>query len=138
MTVRVPPYRHHVVPIVLISFTDQIDESLFTYLKSLSPAALDLELRALTTLPALTVFANALARRLRSRRDFEAVQALVGVFTRMHGEVIVENANADDEEGRELEEAVESLLEAQKTESARLLELVASSVGALGFVRDVL
>ena len=114
------------------------DESLFTYLKTLSPAALDLELRALTTLPALTVFANALSQRLRSRCDFEAVQALIGAFTRMHGEVIVENANADDDEGRELEEAVESLLEVQKAEIARLRELVASSVGALGFVRDVL
>jgi uncharacterized protein YicC (UPF0701 family) len=56
----------------------------------------------------------------------------------MHGEVIVENANADDDEGRDLEEAVESLLEAQRSEGARLRELVASSVGALGFVRDVL
>lgn len=92
----------------------------------------------MATLPALAVFANALAQRLRSRRDFEAVQALVGVFTRMHGEVIVENANGDDEDGRALEEAVSSLLEAQKSESARLLELVSSSMGALGFVRDVL
>ena len=111
---------------------------MFTYLKALSPAAFDLELRALTTLPALTIFTNALAQRLRTRRDFEAVQALVGTFMRMHGEVIVENANADSEEGRELEGVIELLLETQRTESSRVLDLVASSFGALSFVRDII
>ncbi|PPQ86912.1 hypothetical protein CVT25_009798 [Psilocybe cyanescens] len=105
-------------------------ESFFTHAKHLSPAALDLELRSLSTLPSLALLLHALAQRLRAHRDFEAVQAMQGVFLRAHGDVLVANA--------EMRAALEEMREVQRRESARVLELIASSLGTLGFVRDTL
>jgi len=48
----------------------------------------------------------------------------------MHGDVIVANT--------ELQSDLEELLGVQRNESQRVLELIASSLGALGFVRDTL
>ncbi|KII88291.1 hypothetical protein PLICRDRAFT_54133 [Plicaturopsis crispa FD-325 SS-3] len=105
-------------------------ESFFAYAKTLSPAALDLELRTLSSLDSLRTFIHTLTRRLQSHRDFEAVQTLQNVFLRMHADVIIENV--------ELQRSVEALKEVQQRESARVLELIASSLGTLGFVRDTL
>lgn len=105
-------------------------EEFFTYAKSLSPAAIDLELRSLVTLDALRTFLTALNRRLRSHRDFEAVQSFQNVFLRMHGDVLTANP--------ELQEELEMLQDAQRKESEKLLELLASSLGTLSFVRDTL
>lgn len=104
-----------------------LDEAFFSFAKTLSPAAIDLELRSLVTLQSLQIFLNALKRRLLSRRDFEAVQAFQNVFLRMHGDVIVKN--------RELQGGLAELLAVQRKESQRVLELIASSLGTLGFVR---
>ncbi|KAL7283597.1 hypothetical protein ACG7TL_003032 [Trametes sanguinea] len=105
------------------------DEDFFNYAKALSPAAMDLELRSLVTLDALRMFLAALTHRLRSHRDFEAVQTFMAVFLRMHGDVLASNP--------ELQRDLETLAEAQRKESERLLELLASSLGTLNFVRDV-
>ncbi|PCH37842.1 Utp21-domain-containing protein [Wolfiporia cocos MD-104 SS10] len=105
-------------------------EEFFNFAKSLSPAALDLELRSLVTLDEMRTFLTALTRRLRSHRDFEAVQTFQNVFLRMHGDVLVENA--------ELRGELETLQEVQRKESEKLLELLASSLGTLSFVRDTL
>ncbi|KDQ61049.1 hypothetical protein JAAARDRAFT_152054 [Jaapia argillacea MUCL 33604] len=105
-------------------------ESFFTYTKSLSPAAIDLELRSLTSLSSLRLFLNALLQRLLSHRDFEAVQTLLAVFLRMHGEVFVA--------GVELKGDLERLLEVQKRETERVGELIDSCLGILAFVRDTL
>lgn len=106
------------------------DETFFSFSKTLSPAAIDLELRSLVALESLQIFLNALRRRLLSHRDFEAVQAFQKVFLRIHGDVIVAN--------RELQSGLEELLGVQRKESQRVLELIASSLGTLGFVRDTL
>jgi hypothetical protein len=106
------------------------DESFFAYVKTLSPAALDLELRSLVTLDQLRLFLGALVGRLSSRRDFEAVQTLQNVFLRMHGETIIAN--------EELRSSLETLNQTQRNESEKVLELLASSLGTLGFVRDVM
>jgi U3 small nucleolar RNA-associated protein 21 len=105
------------------------DETLFSYAKTLSPAALDLELRSLVTLDQLRTFLDALIGRLRSRRDFEAVQTLQNVFLRMHGETIIAN--------EELRSSLELLGQIQRSESDKVLELLSASLGTLGFVRDV-
>ncbi|KAF8163624.1 Utp21-domain-containing protein [Crassisporium funariophilum] len=105
-------------------------EGFFNYAKMLSPAALDLELRSLVTLEHLSLFINALNQRLTSHRDFEAVQAFQNVFLRMHGDVLVANS--------EMRHELENLIEVQRKESRRVLELIASSLGTLGFVRDTL
>lgn len=106
------------------------DESLFSYIKALTPAAIDLELRALITLEGLGIFVNALIRRLRAHKDFDAVQTFMGVLLRLHGEVFVANP--------ELRESLEILREVQVEESRRVLDVVSASLGALSFVRDVL
>ncbi|KAJ3972683.1 Utp21 specific WD40 associated putative domain-containing protein, partial [Lentinula raphanica] len=105
-------------------------EDFFSFAKSLSAAALDLELRSLGTLHSLRTFINALRQRLLSHQDFEAVQTFLNIFLRMHADIIISNS--------ELHEDVEKLMIVQRSESQRLLELVASSLGALGFVRDTL
>lgn len=82
------------------------------------------------TLDSLRTFTNALTQRLLSHQDFEAVQAFLNVFLRMHADTIISNT--------ELHADVERLLTVQRSESQRILELIASSLGALGFVRDTL
>ncbi|KAJ3511888.1 hypothetical protein NLJ89_g3846 [Agrocybe chaxingu] len=104
--------------------------SFFNYAKMLSPAALDLEIRSLVTLDSLSLFINALTQRLQSHRDFEAVQAMQNVFLRIHADVLLANP--------EMLSDLEELREVQQKESRRVLELIASSLGVLGFVRDIL
>ena len=106
------------------------DEDFFHFTKSLSPAAVDLELRLLDTLESLRLFIRALVQRLLSHRDFEAVQTFQNVFLRIHADVILENP--------ELQEELTKLKEIQRKESERILELVASSLGTLSFVRDTI
>lgn len=91
---------------------------------------MDVEIRSLVTIENLQLFMIALIQRLRSRRDFEAVQTYQNVFLRIHGEVLVANP--------ELLETMEKLLNVQKSESERVLDLVTSSLGTLAFVREVL
>ncbi|KAJ3552995.1 hypothetical protein NM688_g3858 [Phlebia brevispora] len=105
-------------------------ENFYSYVKTLSPAAIDLEIRSLVTLEAQRLFLTALIQRLRSHRDFEAVQAFQNVFLRLHGDVLVAN--------QELLDVLVKLQDVQRTESERVLELLASSLGTLGFVRDTL
>lgn len=106
------------------------DDELFDYIKSLSPAATDIELRSLVTLDHLRQFIHALKRRLQSHKDFEAVQTLQNVFLQMHGDILLDN--------EELLSELEKLLEIQEKESERIVELLASSLGTLGFVRDTI
>lgn len=65
-----------------------------------------------------------------SHRDFEAVQTFQNVFLRMHADVIIANT--------EIQGELKDLMEVQRHESERVLELIASSLGTLGFVRDTL
>jgi U3 small nucleolar RNA-associated protein 21 len=113
-----------------ISDSHFADESFFNYAKMLSPAALDLELRSLVGLDVLSSFMNALRQRLLSHRDFEAVQAMQNVFIKMHGDVLIANP--------EVRQDLEGLLSVQEKESQRVLELITSSLGTLGFVRETL
>ncbi|KAL5511171.1 UTP21 [Sanghuangporus vaninii] len=106
-------------------------EDFFVYLKTLTPAGLDLELHSLgSSLDGLRTFMNALCQRLHSHRDFEAVQAVIGAMLRMHGEVFVANP--------ELRDSLETLREAETQESKRIMEAITASLGTLSFVRDVL
>ena len=104
------------------------DEAFFAFAKLLSPAAVDLEIRSLVTIEDLQVFLNALSQRLKSRRDFEAVQTYLNLFLRVHGEILIQNA--------ELRSDLEALLLLQKQESSRLLDSISSCLGTLAFVRD--
>jgi U3 small nucleolar RNA-associated protein 21 len=96
----------------------------------LQPAALDLELRSLNSIQILKTFMRALRRRLATHRDFEGVETMMNVFLHIHADVLITN--------EELREGLEELEEVQKKESRRVLELITSSLGTLGFVRDTL
>jgi len=103
-------------------------EVFFAYTKSLSPAAADLEIRSLATVQDLSLFLRALSQRLKSRRDFEAVQTYLNVFLRAHGEMLVSNP--------ELRSDLDAFLSLQRQESSRLLDSIAACLGTLAFVRD--
>lgn len=107
-----------------------IDEGFFHQVKILQPVALELELRSLTSLQSLKVFMHALVQRLKTRRDFEAIEAVMSVFLRLHADILITN--------KELKESLEELEEVQRTQSQRLSDLISSSLGTLNFVRDIL
>jgi U3 small nucleolar RNA-associated protein 21 len=89
---------------------------------------LDLEIRSLSSLEHLSLFLTALIGRLRSHRDFEAVQAIMSVFLTVHGDLLISN--------EELAGQMEDLREAQGKEGKRLSELVGYAMGTLGFLRS--
>ncbi|WVQ86757.1 hypothetical protein IAS59_000473 [Cryptococcus gattii] len=99
----------------------------FEYMKALPPSTLDLEIRSLISLAHLSSFINALTQRLKSHRDYEAIQAIMSVFLRVHGDMLIANA--------ELKEGLEALKVEQERESKRLRELVGYALGTLGFLR---
>ncbi|KAJ3294723.1 hypothetical protein HK104_003329 [Borealophlyctis nickersoniae] len=71
--------------------------SFMTYAQSLSPAAIDFEIRSLSlenNLANLRYFVAALQEQLETRKGFELVQAYLNVFLKIHGDVIV-NSSAD-------------------------------------------
>ena len=121
-------------------------ESFFTYVKMLSPAALDLEVRMLSmnprpsSQPTILLFIIVLTKRLESHRDFELVQSLMVVFIRFHGDTIirscVKSPNGTSSEADEVQIALERLGEVQKRESGRVLGLIGNAMGILGFVRE--
>ncbi len=106
-------------------------EPVISCLKTLSPAAADIEIRSLNPLRPYTelrVFVSALASRLRLKRDYELVQAWMAVFLRIHGELLTQD-----------ESLVESLKEwraEQETEATRLNGLVGYCAGVVGFLRS--
>jgi U3 small nucleolar RNA-associated protein 21 len=110
--------------------TSITDEAFFAFAKSLSPAAVDLEIRSLVTVQDLSTFLNALTQRLKSRCDFEAVQTYLNLFFRVHGEMLIQST--------ELRGDMEALLLLQKQESSRLLDSISSCLGTLAFVRDTI
>lgn len=76
----------------------------------------------------MSAFIAALNGRLRSHRDFEAVQAFLAVFLAVHGDVLIANP--------ELRGQLERLETEQKKESKRLMELISYSLGTLSFLRS--
>jgi U3 small nucleolar RNA-associated protein 21 len=105
--------------------------SLLTYLSSLPPSAADIAIRTLDTTEPYTeprTFIQALTARLRERRDYELVQAWMSVFLRLHGDVVVREAELVGELRKWQEEA--------KRERERVGGLVGYSVGVVGWVRS--
>lgn len=103
------------------------DNAFFEYAKALSPSSLDLEIRFMVSLDHLALFLNALVSRLKSHKDFEAVQALMSVFLTVHSDVLMGN--------EELSSKLKELRTEQKKESGRLRELVGYAMGTLSFLR---
>ncbi|KAG0764980.1 hypothetical protein G6F33_002109 [Rhizopus arrhizus] len=73
------------------TYTDYVE-----YAKSLSPAAIDVELRSFTIDPELTLlnyFLEAIVYMLKSRKNFELAQAWLSVFLNIHGDLIISNTS---------------------------------------------
>ncbi|KAK9464493.1 Utp21 specific WD40 associated putative domain-containing protein [Lipomyces arxii] len=101
-----------------------------SHLKSLSPAATDLEIRALDGLEVerLVYFVTALTDRLRTRQDYDLVQAWMSMFLKIHGDVIVANIDT-------VREALEEWDKVEKKEKERVEELVGYVNGVSSFLR---
>lgn len=123
------------------------DEAFFTRLFSLTPSALDVEIRSLATENELILFIKALTARLKSRKDFEAVQAVMNVFLTAHSEVLIgegeEPSFGDDmeEDGTkgadDLKKALQDMLDVQVKETKAIGNLVRSSLGMVAWARGV-
>ncbi|KAK0544166.1 rRNA-processing protein utp21 [Tilletia horrida] len=132
---------------------------LFQYLHSLSTPNIDLEIRSLARVQDFTNFLRAMTIRLQAHLDYEAVQAMLAVFVRVHGEALIANGvrlkssqaqddsgfieldgmddEAAEEQGRALAEAVRLLLVELHTESSRVMELLDYCLGSLSLIRDI-
>lgn len=97
------------------------------HLKTLSPAAADIEIRSLNP-EELTTFVSALTHRLRQKRDYELVQAWMSVFLKIHGEAIPGNAD--------LRDVLVEWRQWQEVEGKRLGDLVGFCGGVVGFIRS--
>ncbi|KAI5310753.1 hypothetical protein KEM55_002591 [Ascosphaera atra] len=118
-------------------------ESFIEYLKSLSPAKADLEIRSLDPIMRrdhneMADFVAALTERLRTRRDFELVNAWMAVFLRVHSDT-VGSVTADVEQvpgGKLLVKRLDEWKSEQQRESKRLSEMVGYCRGIVGFLRS--
>ena len=97
------------------------------HLSTLSPSAADIEIRSLNP-EELVPFVAALTYQLRSKRDYELVQAWMAVFLRIHGDAVPGNAG--------LRQALVEWREWQGREGKRLGDLVGFCGGVVGFMRS--
>lgn len=113
-------------------------EAFITHLKTLSPAAADIEIRSLsspiTSLDSdsdacneLVAFVRALSAVCASRRDFELGQAWMAVFLKVHSDVVVEDL--------ELREQVREWRDRMAEEKERVEMLAQYCGGMVGFLR---
>lgn len=131
-------------PLLNNAAVDEFFEKLF----ALSPSALDLEVRSLASTEQLVLFLRALTQRLRSRRDFEAVQAVLNVFLAIHTDQLSGAADdeatelfgteGDDDDHKEmLQDALTDMLNAQLQETQKVGSLVRTSLGMVAWARGV-
>ncbi|KAN0061776.1 rRNA-processing protein utp21 [Thecaphora frezii] len=123
----------------------------FLYLSTLSVPALDVEIRSLTLPADLALFLDVLTRRLEEHLDFEAVQAMLALFLRIHSDVLIQNGVVPpsllggggegevevDEEASTLAKAVARCIAAHQREGRRLVDLLEHCLGTLSFLRGL-
>ena len=97
------------------------------HFKTLSPSTADIEIRSLNP-EELVPFVSALTFQLRSKRDYELVQAWMAVFLRIHGEAVLGNPG--------LRQALVEWRKWQEREGKRLADLVGFCAGVVGFLRS--
>ncbi|KAJ2331593.1 rRNA-processing protein utp21 [Coemansia sp. RSA 2673] len=105
--------------------------AVFEYLKELNPSAIDLELRTLPVddnLRAVKAFIQASTAHLRSKRDFELVQAYLQVFLNVFGDII--KANTED-----LEPLLVELRKESKSQWSTIDGLIRYSACMVEFMR---
>ncbi|CAG8562427.1 22829_t:CDS:10, partial [Racocetra persica] len=92
----------------------------FNYAKTLNPSAIDFELRTLSldnNFEDLTFFLDAIKSRLKSKKDFELVQAYLNHFLKIYGDIITSNYES-------LGSHLESILNEHRKEWNRIDELL--------------
>ncbi|WWC70746.1 uncharacterized protein I206_104697 [Kwoniella pini CBS 10737] len=100
----------------------------YEYIKSLPPSTLDLEIRSLSSLEHLLAFLNSLINRLKSNKDYEAVQTILSIFLSVHNDLLIQNPE-------EFKIKLIELKEQQNKHTKRIRELVGYNLGTLGFLR---
>ncbi|CAG8647186.1 26118_t:CDS:10 [Gigaspora margarita] len=103
----------------------------FNYAKTLNPSAIDFELRTLSldnNFEDLRVFLDAIKSRLKSKKDFELVQAYLNHFLKIYGDIISGNYEL-------LGSNLESILNEHKKEWSRIDELLHYNNCILEFFR---
>lgn len=116
-------------------------ESFIEHLKSLPPAKVDVEIRSLSPQvqegqSELSAFVCALSSRLRSKRDFELVNAWMAVFLKAHCDVIERCSGLNTDEYSVLKDSLDTWIRVQQVEARRLTELVGYCRGVVGFLRS--
>ncbi|KAI8967024.1 Utp21 specific WD40 associated putative domain-containing protein [Mycotypha africana] len=102
------------------------------YAKSLSPSAFDLEIRSFSIDSELTVlnhFLAAILFMLKTRKNFELVQAWLSVFLKIHGDLIVSNPI------NPIHDKLKQILDLQSKEFGRLSEQIHYSLCLIDFAR---
>lgn len=114
---------------------------LVDYLKTLTPARADLEIRSLDPrarngFSELATFVMALTNRLVSKKDFELVNAWMTVFLKIHADTVALSSQREEPEYQSLRKALASWSHEQRQEGKRLTELVGYCRGVAGFLRS--
>ncbi|RIA88602.1 Utp21 specific WD40 associated putative domain-containing protein [Glomus cerebriforme] len=105
----------------------------FDFIKTLNPSAIDFELRSLSLendLIELKYFLDAIEFKLKTKKDFELVQAYLNHFLKIYGDIIM--SNKDDQQ---LYNHLISILNEHKKEWKRIEELLQYNLCVLGFFR---
>lgn len=105
----------------------------FHHVKSMSPSALDFELRSLdhrNDFDLLRKLLRAIHAQMATSRDFELLQSYLAIVLKIHGDLILANPDSFYEE-------LAVLLERQREQWSTLEELFQKSLCLVDFIRNV-
>jgi U3 small nucleolar RNA-associated protein 21 len=111
------------------------EEALIAHLLTLSPSQLDYSLRTMSLLAPFTEplnFVRMLTAHLRSKKDFELVQAWMLAFLRIQQDWLVQVRDEED-----VERVMREWEEVHRLERERVGNLVGYVGGVLGFIRGI-
>jgi U3 small nucleolar RNA-associated protein 21 len=109
-----------------------IVDAFVTFAKSLSPSAIDLEIRSFTIDPELSLlnyYLDAIYYMLQTRKNFELAQAWLSVFLNIHGDLIVANPT------NPIHQKLKDILDIQNNEFGRLSQQIHYSLCLIDFTR---
>eukprot|EP00095_Tigriopus_kingsejongensis_P011785 maker-scaffold119_size336447-snap-gene-2.31 protein:Tk11785 transcript:maker-scaffold119_size336447-snap-gene-2.31-mRNA-1 annotation:"wd repeat-containing protein 36" len=120
---------------LLASESPQDYETMLKELKEKGPSAIDVEITSLGPLGGgsmelMVQFLNMISTTLKQKKDFEAAQAYLGLFLKIHSDVVIENEELTNalEEIQRLQEDILSTMEDTITSSATLVAFFKNSL----------
>ncbi|KAG2180209.1 hypothetical protein INT43_003998 [Umbelopsis isabellina] len=102
-----------------------------SYLKTLNPSGIDFEIRSMSLdseLTLLNYYLEAMEYQLKTRRDFELVQAWLSAFLNVHGDIIVANPGS-------ITDRLQHILQSHQQEFTRLSEQIHYGLCLIDFLR---